>query len=76
MHSDARSKVIIVLTDGENNAGNIAPEQAAKFAQTMKVKVTTSKVTMEIVDVYPTLSKNAVQGALRELAHEKESAAV
>jgi uncharacterized protein (DUF433 family) len=29
----------------------------------------------EIVDAYPTLSENAVQGALRELAHEKESAA-
>jgi Ca-activated chloride channel family protein len=40
-HSDARSKVIIVLTDGENNAGNISPEQAAKFAQAMKVKVYT-----------------------------------
>jgi Ca-activated chloride channel family protein len=40
-HSDARSKVIIVLTDGENNSGNIAPEQAARFAQTMKVKVYT-----------------------------------
>jgi Ca-activated chloride channel family protein len=40
-HSDAKSKVIIVLTDGENNAGNIAPEQAARFAQTMKVKVYT-----------------------------------
>jgi Ca-activated chloride channel family protein len=40
-HSDARSKVIIVLTDGENNAGNIAPEQAARFAQTMKVKIYT-----------------------------------
>jgi Ca-activated chloride channel family protein len=40
-HSDARSKVIIVLTDGENNAGNISPEQAARFAQTMKVKIYT-----------------------------------
>ena len=29
----------------------------------------------EIVDAYPTLSENAVQGELRELAHEKESAA-
>jgi Ca-activated chloride channel family protein len=40
-HSDARSKVVIILTDGENNAGNIAPEQAARYAQTMKVKVYT-----------------------------------
>ena len=28
----------------------------------------------EIVDAYPTLSKDAMQGALRELAHEKEAA--
>ena len=30
----------------------------------------------EIADAYPTLTENAVQGALRELAHEKEGAAV
>jgi uncharacterized protein (DUF433 family) len=29
----------------------------------------------EIVDAYPTLTKNAVQGVLRELAQEKEAAA-
>ena len=29
----------------------------------------------EIVDAYPTLTENAVRGALRELAHEKEAAA-
>lgn len=29
----------------------------------------------EIVDAYPTLTTNAVQGALRELAQEKEAAA-
>jgi uncharacterized protein (DUF433 family) len=29
----------------------------------------------EIVDAYPTLTESAVQGALRELAHEKEAAA-
>jgi uncharacterized protein (DUF433 family) len=29
----------------------------------------------EIVDAYPTLTENSVQGALRELAHEKEAAA-
>jgi Ca-activated chloride channel family protein len=39
--SDARSKVIILLTDGENNAGNIAPEQAARYAQTLGVKIYT-----------------------------------
>lgn len=29
----------------------------------------------EIVDAYPSLTKNGVQGALRELAQEKEAAA-
>jgi len=29
----------------------------------------------EIVDAYPTLTEDAAQGALRELAHEKEVAA-
>lgn len=29
----------------------------------------------EIVDAYPTLTENAVQGALLELAHEKKQAA-
>jgi uncharacterized protein (DUF433 family) len=29
----------------------------------------------EIVDAYPTLSEDAVQGVLRELAHEKEATA-
>jgi Ca-activated chloride channel family protein len=39
--SEAKSKVIIVLTDGENNAGNIDPEQAARYAQTLGVKIYT-----------------------------------
>lgn len=40
-HSEAKSKVIIVLTDGDNNAGNISPVQAARFAQTLGVKIYT-----------------------------------
>jgi Ca-activated chloride channel family protein len=39
--SDARSKVIILLTDGDNNSGNISPTQAATFAQKMGVKIYT-----------------------------------
>ena len=40
-HSDAKTKVIIVLTDGDNNAGNISPTQAARYAQTLGVKIYT-----------------------------------
>ncbi|MES1171826.1 MAG: VWA domain-containing protein [Bacteroidota bacterium] len=39
--SDAKSKVIILLTNGDNNAGNISPMQAARFAQTLGVKIYT-----------------------------------
>ncbi len=39
--SDAKSKVVILLTDGDNNAGNISPIQAATFAQKLGVKIYT-----------------------------------
>ena len=40
-NSDAKSKVIILLTDGTSNAGNISPEQAAQFARTLGIKIYT-----------------------------------
>jgi Ca-activated chloride channel homolog len=39
--SDAKSKVILLITDGGNNAGNIAPEQAADIAKQFGIKVYT-----------------------------------
>ena len=36
-----KSKVVILLTDGENNAGDVDPLQAAELAATMGVKVYT-----------------------------------
>lgn len=39
--SDAISKVVILLTDGENNAGEIAPLTAAEIAKTFGVRVYT-----------------------------------
>lgn len=40
-NSEAKSKVIILLTDGENNAGEIAPESAAELAKTFGIRVYT-----------------------------------
>ncbi len=39
--SDAKSKTIILLTDGTSNAGNISPEQATMFAETLGIKIYT-----------------------------------
>ncbi len=39
--SDARSKVIILLTDGVNNSGQIAPLTAAEIAKTYGIRVYT-----------------------------------
>ncbi|HWD17791.1 MAG TPA: VWA domain-containing protein [Verrucomicrobiae bacterium] len=37
----SKSKIIILMTDGQNNAGKVAPLTAAEVAQTLKVKVYT-----------------------------------
>jgi len=37
--SSAKSKIIILLTDGENNRGEIEPRTAAEMAKTMNVKI-------------------------------------
>lgn len=39
--SDAKSKVIILLTDGMNNCGEITPQMAAEMAALYKIKVYT-----------------------------------
>ncbi len=39
--SDAKSRVVILLTDGDNNAGNVPPTQSARYARAMNVKVFT-----------------------------------
>jgi len=38
-NSKAKSKVIILLTDGENNAGDIDPQTAAKIAAELGIKI-------------------------------------
>jgi len=50
--SDAHSKVVILLTDGDNNAGEVAPLFAAELAAEHKCKVYTVQVgTGDEVDV-------------------------
>ncbi len=51
--SKAKSKVIILLTDGVNNAGHIAPLTAADIAQTYGIKVYTIGVGTQGMAPYP-----------------------
>jgi Ca-activated chloride channel family protein len=39
--SDAKSKIVVLLTDGENNSGDITPLDAAKIAQLLGIRVYT-----------------------------------
>lgn len=38
---EVKSKIVILLTDGENNAGSVDPLQAAELAETLGIKVYT-----------------------------------
>ena len=39
--SDAKSRVVVLITDGDNNAGKISPGDAARMAQSLKIPVYT-----------------------------------
>ena len=51
--SDAKSKVIILLTDGVNNMGEIAPVTAAEIAKTLDIRVYTIGVGSRGMAPYP-----------------------
>lgn len=51
--SKAKSKVVILLTDGSNNRGDIAPLTAAEIAKTYNVRVYTIGAGKEDVAPYP-----------------------
>lgn len=59
--SNSPSKVIILLTDGVNNAGSIAPITAAELAQTFGIKVYTIGVGSMGTAPYPVNTPYGVQ---------------
>ena len=54
--SDARSRVVILLTDGVNNRGEISPQMAAEIAKTYGVRVYTIGVGKEGMAPYPVMT--------------------
>lgn len=59
--SDALSKVVILLTDGVNNRGEIAPLTAAEIARTYGVRVYTIGVGANGVAPYPVMTPWGVE---------------
>lgn len=59
--SQAQSKVIILLTDGSNNRGDISPMMAAEIAQSMGIRVYTIGVGTNGTARYPLTVGNRVQ---------------
>ncbi len=59
--SDAKSKVIILLTDGVNNQGDIDPQTAAEIAMTYGIRVYTIGVGTEGEAPYPFPTPYGVQ---------------
>ena len=54
--SDAKSRVVILLTDGVNNSGEVSPQTAAEIAKTYGVRVYTIGVGKEGMAPYPVMT--------------------
>ena len=59
--SDARSRVVILLTDGVNNCGEIAPQTAAEIAKTYGVRCYTIGVGANGMAPYPVITPWGVE---------------
>ena len=59
--SDAKSRVVILLTDGVNNRGEITPQMAAEIAKTYGVRVYTIGVGKEGMAPYPVMTPWGVE---------------
>jgi Ca-activated chloride channel family protein len=59
--SEAKSKVIILLTDGVNNRGEIAPATAAGIAKTYGIRVYTIGVGTQGMALYPVQTPYGIQ---------------
>ena len=60
-NSDAKSRVVILLTDGVNNSGEITPQTAAAIAKTSGIRVYTIGVGANGTAPYPVMTPWGVQ---------------
>lgn len=56
-HRDAKSKIIVLITDGASNSGKISPLEAAKHIKTLGIKTYTVAIGTEKGRVDPTIQR-------------------
>ena len=59
--SDAKSRVVILLTDGVNNSGEVSPQTAAEIAKTYGIRVYTIGVGANGMAPYPVMTPGGVE---------------
>ena len=69
--SEAKSKVIVLITDGVNNIGEIDPITAAEIAQTLKIKIYTIGAGAKDGAYHKTIDNVTGQMKLVKLAEEE-----
>ena len=70
--SQAKSRVVILLTDGVNNSGEISPQMAAEIAKTYGIRVYTIGVGAEGTAPYPIMTPYGVQVQQMEVQIDEE----
>ena len=64
-HTDGKSKVVILLTDGVNNSGKMGPELALEIAKTYKVRVYAIGIGTQGSAPYPVQTPFGVQHTMQ-----------
>lgn len=77
-NSTSKSKVVILMTDGENNSGSISPEEATKLAKEMGIKIYTIGIGAREIVVSTFFGKRVIENneldenLLRSIAKETQ----
>jgi len=71
--SKAKSKVIILLTDGSNNSGDIAPATAAEIAKTFGIRVYTVGIGSHGMVEMPMMTPMGIQYQLAQSEFDEKS---
>ena len=72
MDSDAPSRVVILLTDGVNNSGEVAPQTAAEIAKTYGVRVYTIGVGANGMAPYPVMTPWGIEMQNRQVEIDED----